>query len=94
MAQERYLVRFEPAGVTVTVSAEASLFEAARKAGIAMPSICGGQCDCGECQVWVLEGQLSPVTREEKSYFSAEELAQGRRLACCARVRGAVRVRV
>lgn len=94
MAQQRFLIRFEPSGVTVAVSAGTSLFDAARKAGVTMPSICGGQCDCGECQVLVLEGEVTPVTKEEENYFGPTELEKGMRLACCTRVRSSIRIRV
>ena len=89
-----FMVRFEPPGVTVAVSPGMSLFEAARRAGVTMPAICGGQCDCGECRVWVLEGEVSPVTQEEQSCLSPTELEQGMRLACCTRVRSSARIRV
>jgi ferredoxin len=92
--QQLLMVRFEPAGVTVAVSPGTSLFEAARRARVTMPSICGGQCDCGECRVLVLEGELTPVTKEEEHCLGLTELEKGMRLACCARVRSSARIRV
>ena len=50
------LVRFELTGITVAVSPGTTLLEAANRAGIAMPAICGGQCDCGECRITVNKG--------------------------------------
>jgi ferredoxin len=80
------LVRFELSGTTVAISPGTSLLEAAKRAGIAMPSTCGGQCDCGECRITVIEGQVTPPTREELEELSEEELNSGLRLACCARI--------
>lgn len=89
-----FLIRFEPNGVTVAVSAGTSLFEAGQRAGVAMPSICGGQCDCGLCRVLVLEGDITPLTKEEEETLDPTELEKGMRLACCARVNSSARIRV
>jgi ferredoxin, 2Fe-2S len=88
------MVRFEPSGVTVAVSPGTSLFDAARRARLGIPSICGGQCDCGECRVIVLEGEVSPLTQEETNYLGPSELEKGMRLACCTRVRSSARIRL
>jgi Na+-transporting NADH:ubiquinone oxidoreductase subunit F len=42
--------------------------------------ICGGNGHCGRCKVKT--DSSSPVTAEEREYFSAEELSAGWRLAC------------
>ena len=94
MVQQQFLIRFEPSGVTVAVSPGTSLFEAAHRARVTVPSICGGQCDCGECRVWVLEGEVTPLTQEEVNSLDPVELEKGMRLACCARVRSSVRIRI
>ncbi len=94
MAGQLLLVRFEPSGVTVAVSPGTSLFDAARRMRVAIPSICGGQCDCGECRVVVLEGEVSPLTQEEANSLGPGELEKGMRLACCARVRSSARIRI
>jgi ferredoxin len=92
--QQLFMVRFEPSGVTVAVSLSTSLFEAARRARVTMPAICGGQCDCGECRVLVLEGEMTPVTQEEENCLGPTELEKGMRLACCTRIRSSARIRV
>jgi len=94
MVQQQFLIRFEPSGVTVAVSPGTSLFEAAHRARVTVPSICGGQCDCGECRVWVLEGEVTPLTQEEVNSLDPVELEKGMRLACCARVRSSARIRI
>ena len=42
---------------------------------------CGGHGRCGKCRVTV-KGAVSPVTQEERQLLSAQELAEGVRLAC------------
>jgi len=87
-------VRFEPVGLTVMVSPGTTLLEASRRAGISLPSTCGGQCECGECIVIVVDGQLSSLTIEEEAKLSEEGLQQNWRLACCARVHSQARVQI
>jgi len=76
------------------VSRGTDLLEAARRAGINLEAVCSGQRDCGQCCVEVLEGQVSPLVDEEEFNLKPVELEQGRRLACCTRVYGPVKVRV
>ena len=70
------------------VSDGTTLLEAARRAGAKVPSVCGGQHDCGECQVIVLEGEVSPIDPDELESLTPEQLEAGIRLACCTRVYG------
>ena len=51
----------------------------------AMP--CGGRGSCHKCKVRV-QGQISPITKEEASYLTDEEIAQGIRYACMTTVYG------
>ena len=48
---------------------------------------CGGAGRCGKCRV-VARGVLSEPSPEELRALSANELARGVRLACCARALG------
>lgn len=75
-------VEFEPIGRRVEMPAGSTLLEAARKAGVAVLSVCGGIGICQDCRVRVLKGQLSELTFEENETFSPEELRSGYRLAC------------
>ena len=43
---------------------------------------CGGKGICGRCKVNVIKGANAPTKPEEKK-ISADELEQGKRLACC-----------
>lgn len=48
---------------------------------------CGGQGRCGKCRVRV-SGAVSPPSSAEIARLTPQELAQGVRLACCAKVLG------
>ena len=50
-------VCFEPSGLKTEVPAGTILLEAARKAGVYLSSICGGDGYCGKCKVVIDEGQ-------------------------------------
>ena len=80
--------------MAAVVSLGTSLLEAARRAGIQLASNCNGQGECGECCLIVLEGQVSALTPEEQEFFSAAELEEGYRLACCTRAYGPARVQL
>lgn len=88
-----YLVNFVFHDKRVVVSPGTNLLDAAHRAGIDIGSICGGQRECGECRIVVLDGQVTDRTQEEIVEFSEAELEEGYRLACCARVYGPVKVR-
>ena len=88
------LVRFEPVGMTVAVSPGTDLLEAARRAGVRISSVCSGQADCGECRIIPLEGQLTPLTLDESRILQPDDLEQGVRLACRARVLSPAIVRI
>jgi uncharacterized 2Fe-2S/4Fe-4S cluster protein (DUF4445 family) len=59
--------------------------------GVEFP--CGGDSLCGGCRIRVVEGDV-PVTAEMRAALSAEELADGWRLACRAGARGPVTVEI
>ena len=59
-----------------------TISDAARRAGVTMRSECGGKGTCGKCLVRVPEGKLSPVTKAEEELLTADQLAEGWRLAC------------
>ena len=52
---------------------------------------CGGHGKCGKCKV-IAHGALSPLSETERSALTAEEIEDGVRLACCAKVFGACEV--
>ena len=59
--------------------------------GVEFP--CGGYSQCGGCRVHVIEGNV-PVTSDMREALTPEELANGWRLACQARVTGRVVLRI
>jgi Na+-transporting NADH:ubiquinone oxidoreductase subunit F len=76
-----------------TVEAGAVLLFALWSRKIFIPSLCGGQGQCGRCKVKLLKGGGKRLPAEEP-FLSAEEKAQGIRLACQVRVNGDIAISV
>lgn len=89
-------VKFLPEGKRVVVPVEATLLEAALKAGVDVTSLCSGRGTCGKCKVIVVEGYegVTPLSDVERCFLSEEELKSGLRLTCQARVLSDVAVKV
>jgi uncharacterized 2Fe-2S/4Fe-4S cluster protein (DUF4445 family) len=83
MSFEKVRIQLEPLAAVVDVPRGASLVSSLSQHGVEFP--CGGTGLCGGCGVRVLAGQL-PITSQDVAAFSTEELAEGWRLACQARV--------
>ncbi len=79
---ERVRIHLQPRGETFEVARGASLQDVLFPHGVEFP--CGGEGYCKGCRVRVLNGTL-PVTKEQGEALSEAELADGWRLACCAR---------
>ncbi len=92
-------VRVEPAGLQFDVAASETMMQAALRHGYQWPTVCGGQGQCRACFVEVLAGhdRLCSVGRVEaegiRILVESGEDPDVVRLACQARVRGAVTVR-
>lgn len=65
-----------------------SVREALDETGVRVPAACGGTGACGACVVRVQGGAVCPPTAAECFKLTAQERAQGRRLACQLRLRG------
>ena len=80
-------------GQTTVISAQegANLLELARSANVAIDAPCSGNGSCGKCRVKLLSGQLDCLPT---SHITAEEAADGWRLACGSRICGDVTVLV
>ena len=67
-------VLFEPSGLKIEVTSGTVLLKAARKAGVYLTSICGGDGYCGKCKVSIDEGQFQsrPTTLLTPSEIQAE----------------------
>ncbi len=72
-------VTLRPVQTELTAPAGTALRDLLFAQGVEFP--CGGQGRCRGCRVHVLEGQVS-VNDAQRDRLSAEELAQGWRLAC------------
>lgn len=74
---------------TTRADVQSVLLDALLKAEVPIESICGGKGRCGKCKVKVSPPHhLSPLTEEERRLLKKEEVEQGVRLACMAKVHG------
>ena len=64
-------VQFQPMGKRARGDPGTTLLEAARESGIQLASACGGEGSCGQCQVVLLQGEVSPPTPDEVFILSA-----------------------
>ena len=74
-------VKLEGIGLEIEVKPGASLFEAVRKAGLAIDSDCAGKGTCGQCRVRFLEG-VPPPKAEDEALLASQDVKNGWRLAC------------
>ncbi len=65
-------VCFEPSGLKVEVPAGTVLLEAARKAGVYLSSICGGDGSCGKCRVIIEEENSKLQTPNSKLVLACQ----------------------
>lgn len=89
-----YEVDFEPIGRRVAVKAGTDLLEAARQAGVALSSDCGGRGICGRCRVRLMAGNVSAPTKNELRKLGERSLREGWRLACQTQVESDVKIHV
>jgi uncharacterized 2Fe-2S/4Fe-4S cluster protein (DUF4445 family) len=77
--KKKCTIRFEPSGLKIEIPVGTVLLEAARKAGIYLSSICGGDGYCGKCKVIIDEGQFQsrPTT-----LLTPDEIRENTVLAC------------
>jgi uncharacterized 2Fe-2S/4Fe-4S cluster protein (DUF4445 family) len=59
MSNKTCIITFEPGGLNVEVPVGTNLLEAARKAGVYLSSICGGDGCCGKCKLIINQGQIA-----------------------------------
>lgn len=78
------VIFFEPLGLKVECRASETLFAAAQRAGVPIPTACVGRGTCGLCRVRVLEGeeQLTPITATEKKHLGNTYFVTKLRLTC------------
>lgn len=67
-----------------------NVLELLRKKEILLESPCNGQGLCGKCKIRIVSGEVHPLTPQEERFLTAEERAQGVRLACLTVPRGSI----
>jgi ferredoxin len=89
-------ITFLPDGTSIDVHEGVSLFNAAPRADVVIPSQCGGRCACALCRVEVVEGAefLSPMSWDEEEHLGNSFHLTRERLSCQCRVFGDVVVKV
>jgi len=89
-------ITFLPLNKTIDCGADETVFVAARRAGILLPTACVGRGSCGLCRVKVLAGEefLPPVTKAEKLHLGNTYFITKLRLSCQLWASGDVTVQV
>ena len=87
-------VTFEPLGISVVASDGESVFAAAQRTGVPIPTACVGRASCGLCRVKIVSGEqhLSAMSADEKKHLGNTYFITRLRLSCQARVSGDVTV--
>ncbi len=80
MTDKKTIITFEPVGLRVEAHANQTILNAAREAGIAITSVCGGAGTCGKCKVRIMRGEVRETAETE--CLTSEEKAQRVGLAC------------
>ncbi len=77
-------ITFLPSGVTIDVKPGTTVFHAAARAEVAIPSQCGGKCACALCRVCVVtqEPAVSPMRWEEEGHLGNAFFITRERLSC------------
>jgi len=78
-----FRVAFKDTGVVGIVEQGATVFDAAKKAGVYINSLCGGDGLCGKCRVNVEDGR---VTMRSNTFLEDNEVEQGEVVACLAQI--------
>jgi uncharacterized 2Fe-2S/4Fe-4S cluster protein (DUF4445 family) len=79
---------FQPYGKRTRLALGTNILDAARRSGISMNSICGGEGFCGKCTIIIQKGKerLSQYSDFENRLLSKDELNKNFRLACQTKV--------
>lgn len=91
-----FVVTFQPEGKKVKVRPNTHVLEAARRAGVTIPTRCGGKMGCLMCKVHIEDEEqnncLPPKEAERRKLGSL--VGQGTRLSCQTVIRGNLTVTV
>ena len=77
-----FSVNFQPVGRRGQCRKNESILACARRLGVGISGICGGEGICHSCKVQILSGTVSRPTSNERETFRSKELKEGWRLAC------------
>lgn len=92
-----YEITFLPDGKKVTVRPYTTVLDAAKRAGVHIPTRCGGKAGCLMCKVTIAESErdncLLPESKEIRK-LGVVMLEQGTRLSCQTKVSGPLHVTV
>ncbi len=91
-----FQIEFQPVEKRVTTVEGEFIPRGSRafQSGIDIHSACGGEGNCGQCRVQILEGKTNPLTPDEEFFLSQSEIDQGFRLACCTQIQCDIRVHI
>ncbi len=88
---EKHTITFLPHDRKIEVAEGENLIRAAMEAGVHVNASCGGEGVCGKCRVIIEQGEVEDGLSER---LSPEDIDQGYRLACLARVHSDLVVRI
>jgi ferredoxin len=77
-------ITFQPWGLVVRLQDGETVFAAAQRIGVPVPTACGGKGNCGLCRVKILAGEegLPPLVPEEKKHLGNSYFISKLRLSC------------
>lgn len=80
----RKKIKFLPQNIEVDVQSEKNVLEIASRNGLNIQSSCRGMATCGECRVFVVEGEnhVLPPTKQELELIGQGYFIDQRRLSC------------
>ena len=89
-------VTFEPGGASVDCAPHESVFAAARRQGILVPTACAGKATCGLCRVKMLDGadHVLPIGPSETKHLGNTYFITKLRLSCQLFPTGDIRVQI
>lgn len=77
-------IKFIPQNIEVDVDPSKNILEVARENDISIQSSCNGLCNCGDCRIFLREGEVNvlPPTPKEMKLIGQGHYTDQRRLAC------------
>jgi ferredoxin len=83
-------VTFLPFDVTVECAEGETVFEAARRNNVPIPTACVAKATCGLCRVKIVAGEqhLPPINADERKHLGNTYFISKLRLSCQLAVRG------